>query len=112
MATIPIGADRTIAAVRAVRRSYRVLRDLPMVPMLILGVLASVAVLAPVIAPHSNLDPVKPTREQCQAKFGTPDCPYVDNAPPFWSPGGTLDTPLGTDFLGRDWQDTWGKSGT
>jgi peptide/nickel transport system permease protein len=102
MATIPIGADRTIAAVRAVRRSYRVLRDLPMVPMLILGVLASVAVLAPVIAPHSKLDPVKPTREQCQAKFGAPDCPYVDNAPPFWSPGGTLDTPLGTDFLGRD----------
>src|SRR2546428_215458 len=102
MATIPIGADRAIAAVRAVRRSYRVLRDLPMVPMLILGVLASVAVLAPVIAPHSKLDPVKPTREQCQAKFGAPDCPYVDNAPPFWSPGGTLDTPLGTDFLGRD----------
>jgi peptide/nickel transport system permease protein len=102
MATIPIGADRSIAAVRAARRSYRVLRDLPMVPMLILGVLASVAVLAPVIAPHSKLDPVKPTREQCQAKFSTPDCPYVDNAPPFWSPGGALDTPLGTDFLGRD----------
>jgi peptide/nickel transport system permease protein len=102
MATIPIGADRTIAVVRAARRSYRVLRDLPLVPLLILGVLASVAVLAPVVAPHSKLDPVPPTREQCLAKFNTPDCPYVDNAPPFWSPGGTFATPLGTDFLGRD----------
>lgn len=102
MATIPMRADRTIAAVRAARRSYRVLRDLPLVPLLILGVLVSVAVLAPVVAPHSKLDPVKPTREQCLAKFNTPDCPYVDNAPPFWSPGGTLATPLGTDFLGRD----------
>jgi peptide/nickel transport system permease protein len=36
------------------------------------------------------------------AKFDTPDCPYVDNVPPFWAPGGTLDTPLGTDSLGRD----------
>src|SRR2546422_365189 len=101
MATIPIGADRTLAA-RAARRGYRVLRDLPMVPLLILAVLASAAVLAPVVAPHDKFDPVKPTREQCLAKFGTPDCPYVDNAPPFWSPGGTFDTPLGTDFLGRD----------
>src|SRR5439155_1374607 len=51
---------------------------------------------------HGKLDPVKPTREQCVAKFGAGDCPYVDNAPPFWSAGGRLDTPLGTDFLGRD----------
>jgi len=45
---------------------------------------------------------VKPTREQCLAKYSTPDCPYVDNAPPFWAAGGRLDTPLGTDSLGRD----------
>jgi len=102
MATIPIGADRTTAVVSAARRSYRALQTLPMIPLLILGVLASMAVLAPVVAPHSKLDPVKPTREQCLAKFNTPDCPYVDNAPPFWAAGGTLDTPLGTDSLGRD----------
>jgi peptide/nickel transport system permease protein len=102
MATIPIDAERTIAAARAARRGYRVLRDLPIVPLFILGVLAAGAVLAPVLAPHSKLDPVKPTREQCQARFGTPDCPYVDNVPPFWARGGTLETPLGTDFLGRD----------
>src|SRR5207249_3823326 len=98
----PIGADRTTAVVSAARRSYRALQTLPMIPLLILGVLASMAVLAPVVAPHSKLDPVKPTREQCLAKFNIPDCPYVDNAPPFWAAGGTLDTPLGTDSLGRD----------
>jgi peptide/nickel transport system permease protein len=102
MATIPIGASPTIAVSRVARRSFHLLRHAPIVPLLILGVLALVAVLAPVIAPHGKLDPVKPTREQCLAKYGTADCPYVDNAPPFWSRGGTLDTPLGTDFLGRD----------
>ena len=102
MATIPIGADRTLAAVRAARRGYRVLRGLPIVPLAILALLAAVAVLAPVLAPHGKLDPVKPTREQCLAKYSTPDCPYVDNAPPFWAAGGRLDTPLGTDSLGRD----------
>ena len=47
MATIPIGADRTTAAVRAARRSYRALQNLPTIPLLILGVLASMA--APVL---------------------------------------------------------------
>jgi peptide/nickel transport system permease protein len=102
MATIPIGADRTIAMPGAVRRRVRMLRQAPLIPLVILGVLISVAVLAPVLAPHGPLDPVKPTPEQCQAKYGTPDCPYVDNVPPVWSRGGRLDTPLGTDFLGRD----------
>jgi len=45
---------------------------------------------------------VKPTSEQCQAKFGMASCPYVDNVPPFWARGGTFETPFGTDFLGRD----------
>jgi peptide/nickel transport system permease protein len=102
MATIPIGADHTIAAPGAARRSVRILREAPLVPLVILAVLASVAILAPVLAPHDKLDPVKPTREQCLAKFNTPDCPYIDNVPPFWARGGRLDTPLGTDFLGRD----------
>jgi peptide/nickel transport system permease protein len=102
MATIPIGADRTIATPGAVRRRVGLLRQAPLIPFVILGGLILVAALAPVLAPHGPLDPVKPTPEQCQAKYGTPDCPYVDNVPPFWSRGGRLDTPLGTDFLGRD----------
>ena len=87
---------------RVVRRSYRIVAEVPSIPLLMLAVLAFAAVFAPVIAPHGKLDPVKPTTEQCQAKFGMATCPYVDNVPPFWARGGTLDTPLGTDFLGRD----------
>jgi peptide/nickel transport system permease protein len=102
VATIPIGADQTIAGRPVARRTYRFLREAPLVPLLIVGILTLVAVLAPVLAPHGKLDPVKPTREQCQAKYSIPDCPYVDNAPPFWARGGTLQTPLGTDYLGRD----------
>ena len=102
MATVPIGADRTIATPHVVRRRVRALRQAPLIPLAILAVLISIAVLAPVLAPHGPLDPVKPTPEQCQAKYGMTDCPYVDNVPPFWSRGGRLDTPLGTDFLGRD----------
>jgi ABC-type dipeptide/oligopeptide/nickel transport system permease subunit len=101
MATIPIGADQTLATPRAVRRGFRVLREAPLIPLAILAVLAFVAILAPILAPHSKLDPVKPTREQCQAKYGMPDCPYIDNVPPFWSRGGRVDTPLGTQIHGR-----------
>src|SRR5262245_30521316 len=99
---MPIGADPIVAVPRVARRSARILRDAPVVPLVILSLLALVAVLAPVLAPHSKLDPVKPTREQCLAKYSTPDCPYIDNVPPFWAHGGTFDTPLGTDYLGRD----------
>jgi peptide/nickel transport system permease protein len=76
--------------------------DVPSIPLLILGILTFVAVFAPLIAPHGKLTPVKPTAEQCQARFGMASCPYVDSVPPFWFSGGTLATPLGTDFLGRD----------
>ena len=103
MATIRMAADRPIATPGAPRRRVRqLLRQAPLIPVVILGALISVAVLASALAPYGPLDPVKPTPEQCQAKYGIPDCPYVDNVPPFWSRGGHLDTPLGTDFLGRD----------
>jgi peptide/nickel transport system permease protein len=67
-----------------------------------LVVLAFAALFAPVVAPHSPLDPVTPAKAQCLEKFGIESCPYVDGVPPFWSSGGNLSTPLGTDFLGRD----------
>jgi peptide/nickel transport system permease protein len=102
MATVLERAPAVGGFSEAARRSYRILRDLPLVPLLIMGTLAFVAVFAPYIAPHSKLTPVKPTAAQCQAKFGMADCPYVDNAPPFWYAGGSWETPLGTDFLGRD----------
>jgi peptide/nickel transport system permease protein len=102
MATIPVRAIPVAWGSRVARRSYRLVADIPSIPLLMLGVLAFVAVFAPAIAPHSKLTPVKPTPERCQARFGMASCPYVDNVPPFWMSGGTFETPLGTDFLGRD----------
>jgi peptide/nickel transport system permease protein len=102
MATILEHAPSTGGFSGVARRSYRLVADVPSIPLLLLGILTFVAVFAPLIAPHSKLTPVKPAPAQCQARFGTTDCPYVDNVPPFWFRGGTVDTPLGTDFLGRD----------
>lgn len=102
MATVTARPLSMAGVAHAARRSYRVAREVPVIPVLVLAVLAVVAIFAPVLAPHGKLDPVKPTSAQCQAKFGMASCPYVDNVPPFWSSGGTLHTPLGTDSLGRD----------
>jgi len=102
MATITARAPLVVRVSSAIRRSSDVAREAPSVPLLILTLLAFVAIFAPVIAPHGKLDPVKPTPEQCLAKYGTAACPYVDNVPPFWSTQGNVHTPLGTDFLGRD----------
>jgi peptide/nickel transport system permease protein len=87
---------------RAVQRSLDVVRAAPIIPLLVLTLLGFAAVFAPVLAPHDKLQPVKPTAAQCQARFGFPDCPYVDGMPPFWYSQGNLYTPLGTDYLGRD----------
>jgi peptide/nickel transport system permease protein len=102
MATVTARPFSIAGVTRAARRSYGVAREVPLVPLLILALLATVAIFAPVLAPHGKLDPVKPTREACLAKYGIPACPYVDSVPPFWATGGSLDTPLGTDSLGRD----------
>lgn len=102
MATVTARPLSMAGVARAARRSYGVARELPVLPLAILGLLAVVAVFAPVLAPHGKLDPVTPTRETCLAKYGIPSCPYIDTVPPFWSSAGTLDTPLGTDSLGRD----------
>ena len=102
MATITARTPSRVTVSQAAKRSSRAARELPFIPFLMLAALAFVAVFAPVIAPYGKLDPVKPTREQCLARYGIADCPYVDNVPPFWDHEGSLDTPLGTDFLGRD----------
>src|SRR5262245_61778869 len=102
MATILERAPSVGGLSRIARSSFRALADVPIIPLAILALLTFLAVFAPVLAPHGKLTPVPPTTAQCQAKVGMASCPYVDNVPPFWMRGGSLDTPLGTDCLGRD----------
>ncbi len=94
---------RPVAAIsRRAWRPLRILRELPTIPLAVVALLAFAAIFAPVIAPYSPLEPVSPTEEQCFARYGMASCPYLDDAPPFWSVEGSFATPLGTDFLGRD----------
>lgn len=102
MAIVLDPSGLTAAVPRRAWDPLRVLRQLPAIPLLLFALLAFAAISAPVIAPHSKLDPVTPTAEQCEVRYGTEACPYLDDVPPFWDVGGNLSTPLGTDFLGRD----------
>jgi peptide/nickel transport system permease protein len=89
MATIP--ADTRIASRRTtagrLRAVVKALREAPLAAVVILGGLVLAAVLADVIAPYDPTLPVKGAE-----MF----------APPFWMEGGSLATPLGTDFQARD----------
>ena len=62
------------------------LRDFPLIPALILGSIALVAIFANFLAPHN------PEIGSLTARF----------KPPFWQTGGSTKYLLGTDQLGRD----------
>jgi peptide/nickel transport system permease protein len=62
------------------------LRDFPLIPALILGFIAVVAIFANFLAPHN------PEIGSLTARF----------KPPFWQTGGSTKYLLGTDQLGRD----------
>jgi peptide/nickel transport system permease protein len=89
MATIP--ADTRLASRRTDRGRLRAIvkavRQAPLTAVVILGGLVLVAALADLIAPYDPTSPVKGAEIF---------------APPFWMEGGSLATPLGTDFQGRD----------
>ncbi len=68
------------------RSSAARLSDLPMIPIIILGVITFVAIFADFLAPHN------PEVGALTARF----------RPPFWQNGGSWDHILGTDQLGRD----------
>ncbi|HZO25758.1 MAG TPA: ABC transporter permease [Chloroflexota bacterium] len=70
-------------------RAAKIIRETPFVPSLVLGLLLLTAVFAGVLAPH---DPTLPIAGPGAGVF----------APPYWMAGGSLNTPLGTDFQGRD----------
>jgi peptide/nickel transport system permease protein len=75
-----------LAAQLPSRFSFMRSRDFPLVPLLILGIIAFVAVFANLLAPHD------PQVGSLSARF----------RPPFWLARGSLEYPLGTDQLGRD----------
>jgi peptide/nickel transport system permease protein len=68
------------------RRSFLRLKDFPLIPVLILGCIALVAIFANLLAPHN------PEIGSLTARF----------KPPFWQTGGSTKYLLGTDQLGRD----------
>ena len=68
------------------RLSFLRLKNFPLVPALILGFIALVAIFANFLAPHN------PEIGSLTARF----------KPPFWQTGGTTKYLLGTDQLGRD----------
>jgi peptide/nickel transport system permease protein len=68
------------------RLSFLRLKDFPLIPALILGLIALVAIFANFLAPHN------PEIGSLTARF----------KPPFWQTGGTTKYLLGTDQLGRD----------
>jgi len=74
-------------AARRLRLVLQAAREAPLLAVVILGGLVLVAILADVIAPHDPTLPVKGAN-------------IFD--PPFWMEGGSMTTPLGTDFQGRD----------
>jgi peptide/nickel transport system permease protein len=68
------------------RLNFLRLKDFPLIPALILGFIALVAIFANFLAPHN------PEIGSLTARF----------KPPFWQTGGTTKYLLGTDQLGRD----------
>lgn len=80
----PVSATRT----RLLER-LRTIREMPLLAVFVLTVLAIMAIFANVISPH---DPTLPVENVQPAFF----------APPMWAEGGSSAAILGTDFQGRD----------
>ena len=88
-------ATRPVLQVQEVRtpgKVWNVLRGAPLIPLLILLIVVVTALGADLLAPHDPEVSVK-------TASGRPVKSYM---PPFWMQGGSLNTPLGTDFHSRD----------
>lgn len=68
-------------------RAAKIIREIPLVPSLVLALLVLTALFAGLLAPH---DPTLPVAGAGVFK------------PPVWMDGGSMNTPFGTDFQGRD----------
>jgi peptide/nickel transport system permease protein len=76
----------TLTAPAPVSLTWRRLKDFPLIPTLILLLIAFVAIFADVLAPYD------PQIGSLARRF----------RPPFWQEGGSMDYLLGTDHVGRD----------
>ena len=88
-------APRTAIPVRTARparKGMELLREAPLLPLLIMITVVCMALFADVLAPHDPEVAVK-------TASGRPVKSYL---PPFWMQGGHSATPLGTDFHSRD----------
>ena len=86
------GATTPARIARTSRKVVGLVRHAPVLPILIILTVLFVAVFADVLAPHDPEVSVK-------TASGRPVKSYL---PPFWMQGGSLTTPLGTDFHSRD----------
>jgi peptide/nickel transport system permease protein len=77
----------TLRLADGLQRGFKKVWEAPLLALLLLTTLVMVAIFAEALAPY---DPTLPVRG---AKIFLP---------PFWMQGGTMQTPLGTDFQGRD----------
>jgi peptide/nickel transport system permease protein len=71
---------------RASLRAWKVTRQLPVIPVVVMAAFIFVAIFAPQLAPHN------PIRQDLSLR----------NAPPVWAEGGSGDRMLGGDHVGRD----------
>lgn len=86
------GIESPVSTGRSAAALWPFLREAPLGPLLILLAVVLVAAFADVLAPHDPEVSVK-------SETGRPVRSYL---PPFWMQGGSLNTPLGTDFHSRD----------
>ena len=87
-----VGTTTPTPIARTSRKLVVLVRHAPVLPILIILTVVFVAVFADVLAPHHPEVSVK-------TASGRPVKSYL---PPFWMQGGSLATPLGTDFHSRD----------
>jgi peptide/nickel transport system permease protein len=78
--------------IQAAKKVWDFLRDAPLLPLLIILLVMLSAIFADVLAPHDPEVSVKDAAGRSVRSY----------LPPFWMKGGSLATPLGTDFHSRD----------
>jgi peptide/nickel transport system permease protein len=81
-----------ILRMKSFNKVMGILREAPLLPLLIIIIVVFSAIFADLLAPH---DPEVSVKEAS----GRPVPSY---RPPFWMQGGSVATPLGTDFQSRD----------